>query len=583
MSDNSGSAILVAAIDFGTTYSGWAFSFKHEFQSDPTKVSAKQWSGGQLVSSKGPTCVLIKSDGKTLDSFGYEAETKYAELAEDNQHRNWYFFRRFKMTLYGKIGVQRDLMLEDQMEKKLSAKTVFSLSIKYLKDDLITMSKTRIADGGLQHDDIHWVLTVPAIWNDAAKQFMREAAESAGIKSTNLSIALEPEAASLYCRHLPVERHKGDEKLSLAKFKPGTKYLVLDAGGGTVDITVHEVVVGGNLKELHKASGGAWGGTKVDEAFRQFLIKLVGAPVMKKFQDKHMEDYIEIFRDFEIKKREISPSRDTKVTIRLPTALTELFEEYTGETLKEAIPQTNYAGQITLLGDKMRVEPVVMQRFFQEPVDSVIDHVGNLLREPAVSGCAAIVMVGGFSESPMLQETVKKKFPNIKVIVPDEAGLAVLKGAVIFGHKPTEIASRISKFTYGIKCTQSYREGHHPANRKYKNADNEYKVDDVFNIYVKAGQSVDINDVFKDSFKVARADQDGMTVQFYYTSEPNPGFVDENGCRELGTMQVDVPGYGKDRSAVISMKFGKTEIEATAVVDHNQTKLETRTKLNFLG
>lgn len=46
--------------------------------------------------------------------------------------------------------------------------------------------------------------------------------------------------------------------------------------GGTVDITVHEVMVGGTLRELHKASGGAWGGTKVDESFRQFLIKLVG-------------------------------------------------------------------------------------------------------------------------------------------------------------------------------------------------------------------------------------------------------------------------------------------------------------------
>ena len=46
-------ALLVAAIDFGTTYSGWGFSFRHEFESDPTKVSAKQWSGGQLVSLKG--------------------------------------------------------------------------------------------------------------------------------------------------------------------------------------------------------------------------------------------------------------------------------------------------------------------------------------------------------------------------------------------------------------------------------------------------------------------------------------------------------------------------------------------------
>lgn len=93
---------MVAAIDFGTTYSGWAFSFRHEFESDPTKVSAKQWTGGQLVSSKGPTCALIKPDGKTLHSFGYDAETKYAELAEDEKHKDWYYFRRFKMTLFNR-------------------------------------------------------------------------------------------------------------------------------------------------------------------------------------------------------------------------------------------------------------------------------------------------------------------------------------------------------------------------------------------------------------------------------------------------------------------------------------------------
>jgi hypothetical protein len=46
--------------------------------------------------------------------------------------------------------------------------------------------------------------------------------------------------------------------------------------GGTVDITVHEVTDNGNLKELHKASGGAWGGTKVDETFEEFLSSIVG-------------------------------------------------------------------------------------------------------------------------------------------------------------------------------------------------------------------------------------------------------------------------------------------------------------------
>lgn len=68
-------------------------------------------------------------------------------------------------------------MLEGECGRKLSAKTVFSLAIRYLKDDLIKISENRIAGGGIENSDIHWVLTVPAIWNDAAKQFMREAAQ----------------------------------------------------------------------------------------------------------------------------------------------------------------------------------------------------------------------------------------------------------------------------------------------------------------------------------------------------------------------------------------------------------------------
>jgi len=42
--------------------------------------------------------------------------------------------------------------------------------------------------------------------------------------------------------------------------------------GGTVDITVYEVAVGGGLRELYTANGGDWGGTYVDKAFRYTLV-----------------------------------------------------------------------------------------------------------------------------------------------------------------------------------------------------------------------------------------------------------------------------------------------------------------------
>jgi hypothetical protein len=35
------SSLVVVAIDFGTTYSGWAFSYKDDYERDPLKITAK--------------------------------------------------------------------------------------------------------------------------------------------------------------------------------------------------------------------------------------------------------------------------------------------------------------------------------------------------------------------------------------------------------------------------------------------------------------------------------------------------------------------------------------------------------------
>jgi len=57
----------------------------------------------------------------------------------------------------------------------MKAMTVFSAIIGYLKTHLLNLLKTRGTE--MKNDDIHWVLTVPAIWSDSAKEFMREAAQ----------------------------------------------------------------------------------------------------------------------------------------------------------------------------------------------------------------------------------------------------------------------------------------------------------------------------------------------------------------------------------------------------------------------
>lgn len=56
----------------------------------------------------------------------------------------------------------------------MPAQIVFCHSIKFLKDHLVKHLESNLSE--LSEGDIHWVLTVPSIWNDSAKQFMREAA-----------------------------------------------------------------------------------------------------------------------------------------------------------------------------------------------------------------------------------------------------------------------------------------------------------------------------------------------------------------------------------------------------------------------
>ncbi|XP_076117727.1 heat shock 70 kDa protein 12A-like isoform X2 [Mytilus galloprovincialis] len=95
----SNNHILVAAIDFGTSYSGYAFSFRHEYQRDQLKISTNLWAHNSGLSPKAPSAVLIGPD-RQVEAFGYEAHSKYNELIESGYETNHLYFEKFKMILY---------------------------------------------------------------------------------------------------------------------------------------------------------------------------------------------------------------------------------------------------------------------------------------------------------------------------------------------------------------------------------------------------------------------------------------------------------------------------------------------------
>ena len=74
----------------------------------------------------------------------------------------------------------KDTTIKDITGKKeVKAIDVFKHAIKYFRIQMLeTIDKKGL---GVQVANIRWVLTVPAIWTDAAKQFMIAAAEGVSL------------------------------------------------------------------------------------------------------------------------------------------------------------------------------------------------------------------------------------------------------------------------------------------------------------------------------------------------------------------------------------------------------------------
>ncbi|KAK3602831.1 hypothetical protein CHS0354_026385 [Potamilus streckersoni] len=552
--------ILVAAIDFGTTYSGYASVFRHE---DFTKIIANSvWSSGSLLSLKCPTCVLFDPNGK-FHSFGYEAENKYSELAQDNEHRKWYYFRRFKMTLCGK-QIKREMEINDDKGLKMPARKIFGAAIKFLKKHLLDTLSTR--GTGVAENDIHWVLTVPAIWSDAAKQFMREAAvNEAEIDSGSLTIALEPEAASLYCQLLP------SDKLSASGRLTANKYMILDLGGGTADITVHEKQLNGSLKELHEPTGGPWGGTRVDEIFHQMLITIVGDKIFNTFCENSKEDHMDLLRELETKKRTITPELNGMVSIKMPVSLSSIYEKEKRETIEKALEKTHFKGKMTWSADKVRIEANLFRSLFEECTIGVTQRVRELLQKPELQNVDTFLMVGGFSESPLMQAAIKKAFPNAKVIIPAEAGLVVLKGAVVFGREPMIITSRIAKYTYGINISPPFDPSTHPQEKRVT-IDGKDRCKDVFKKYIGKGESIKIGERRSGKHVSLKPGQQEMLLKIFASAEKDPRFVTDAGCECMGRLVVNLPEEQDIVKVNVDMMFGQTELLVEAEEEISKRK-----------
>ncbi|KAL4221821.1 Heat shock 70 kDa protein 12A [Mactra antiquata] len=560
--------VVVAAIDFGTTCTGYAYYLRRDHGTRLAEINIDQaWHGSAEMGLQAPTTVLMDT-GKRFHSFGFEAESKYKTLTLKNEHNNWYFFQHFKMKLHHEQDLNRDMMLEDAGGKKMKAMLVFTEAIKYVKKHLLTKLKE-----GLREDinlrEISWVITVPAIWRNSAKQFMRESASRAGIPNDQLTLALEPESAAIFCKELALNRVDGVEGAFLRAFDPGEKYIVVDCGGGTVDTTGHEVLQDGTLKELHAATGGPWGGQLVNKAFEQYIEKMVSKPVMDVFIRDCASDWIEFQKDFEKKKRQFSPSTE-EVDLNFPVELETMFLAARKYELKERLQEKEYKKSVELVKHSLILKAKVMEDLFDHAIKEIKHHIEVLLKKKELKTVSTLLLVGGFSESPTVRAAMRKYFHTLRVIAPANGSVAILKGAVMFGNDSKVIAARISPYTYGVHTRKQFDPVIHPEDRK-RNIKGKIFVDNVFDKHIEYGEHMYVGGKSKErKYLIFNKRNPSVFWNVYQSEERDPMFCDEPGCKFLGKLAVALPkDMTVDQVTIhLTMTCRGTELEAVASIPH---------------
>ncbi|KAI8915881.1 hypothetical protein EDD86DRAFT_197110 [Gorgonomyces haynaldii] len=565
---------FVVGIDFGTTYSGFAWAKVD----NPNEIRGPdQWENQsvQVAFIKAPTSVRYKTSDLSFDSWGYKSRTqiskiKSGELVEETMFK-----------LYFNPDVERHLHPGIHW---------MTPSIDYLREisqkAIQTIEKTF---GAVAQDDISWCITVPAFWSEASKASVREACAHAGIGvgplREHLSIILEPEAAALYCMR----------KVQDINLKHGDSFMICDAGGGTVDLTMHQYQVNGlsrqntrdsrgsdlstafnnmnvserdvmdfSLIEKTRGSGDFCGSKTVDDAFLQLFANEI---TIEKFrlllQEKpHLVEQFKV--DWESAKRTFGGSTTAEhELIAFPNGMLRFI----GEETKRRWQQQHGTE------DEFYITREQMASCFTWAIDRTCDLINNQLRmlEPGDT-CDTLILVGGFSASPHLEAKIRERFSTKfkRIIVPVDPASAVVQGAVHFGLKPSAIPVRRARMSYGFIAyarPEAMRTGVHQGDVAINRRDGQTYCR-VFKCMVHENQPIEETEVFEKEAVPFGTNQEDVIVELVATPHrvndlfTSLSFVPD--LQVMATIRADVSAAsGEARRAIVRLNFGKTEIQCT--------------------
>lgn len=425
---------LVFAFDVGTTFSGVSYCFLDPGQvpviQGVNRFPAQEHVGGDC---KIPSIICYDPDG-TVRAVGAEATQEYIE--EEIDDNGWVKLEWWKLHLRPRTMASSHVTDQDipALPRNKTAVQVLADFMHYLHQcakKYIEESQANGADmlRSVEHTT-EFVLSHPNGWEGPQQTQIRNAAIMAGLVPdtpegrSRIYLVTEGEASLHYCL---------GSGLAADGFQDDEGVIIVDAGGGTIDVSAYHMTTTSSFEEIAPAECRLQGSIFVSRRAKTMLReKLCGS----QFGGEDMVSHMAAIFDSTTKQRFGNENDPAYIKFG---------------TIKDKDTSFNIrSGQLKLMGSDVAT-------LFEPSAAAIIEAIEEQCHA-ATKTISTVFLVGGFAASEWLFIRLQNHLRPLGFgfCRPDShTAKAVADGAVAFflDHR---VSARVAKFTYGTRCATQF-------------------------------------------------------------------------------------------------------------------------------